>query len=147
MPILAWKWKFWKFSVSTLPIYNIYSCAFNLNIKGLYFKVEKFWGFYYFWAHIRSICVWAKWSILKLERHNAGDIVKCTARNDYGIDEQIIKIIKIKQLTSPRFKTENPIISSDGKQAKLEWFPVEGANSYKVCSNNAKRGSILDGKT
>ena len=79
-----------------------------------------------------SICVWAKRSILKLERHNAGDIVKCTARNDYGIDEQIIKIIKIKQLTSPRFKTEKPIISPDGKKAKLEWFPVEGANSYKV---------------
>ena len=79
-----------------------------------------------------SICVWAKRSILKLEEHNAGDIVKCTARNDYGIDEQIIKIIKIKQLTSPRFKTEKPIISPDGKKAKLEWFPVEGANSYKV---------------
>ena len=48
---------------------------------------------------------------------------------------------------APRFKTEKPIISPDGKKAKLEWFPVEGANSYKVCSNNAKRDSILDGKT
>ena len=53
----------------------------------------------------------------------------------------------MKQLTSPRFKTENPIISPDGKQAKLEWFPVEGANSYKVCSKNAERGSILVGET
>lgn len=87
---------------------------------------------------LRITCRIALLSRLTLSQYSRGDIIKCTAENEYGFTETMIELnqLQLVQLSAPELISSEPT-TDDGKTVLLKWTPVRNAVSYKVLLYNA----------